>query len=82
MNKTDIEIAALIRSQRKNKNMTQQQAADLAGLHQRHYQAFEGCSRSLITASFTTTMAVLDALEINPDSFVSSYVVGYKKPDK
>ena len=67
-------IAALLRANRKAKGMTQQQTANRAGLNIRHYQQFENCGRSLLSASFKTTMAVLDALEIDPDAFVETYV--------
>ena len=76
---TDCEIAALIRARRKSKNLTQQQVADRADMNIRHYQHFEGGERSLVTASFFTTMAVLAALEIDPDSFIRAYVKVYRK---
>jgi len=77
----DRRIGALLRSRRKTKNLTQKETAKRAGINIRHYQLFEGCGRSLITASFTTTMAVLTALDIEPYSFIESYVKVYEEPN-
>lgn len=75
----DKKIAALLRFRRKDKNLTQREAANRAGINIRHYQQFEGCGRSLITASFSTTMGVLTALEIEPYAFIETYVKVYEE---
>ena len=78
---TDSEIAELIKSRRKSMRLTQKQTAEKAGLALRHYQHFENCERSLLTASFSTTMAILDALEINAKAFISIYVLSNPTED-
>ena len=70
---TNQSIAELLRRHRKAKGWTQQRTASEAGLAHRHYQRFEECTRSLLSASFKTTMAVLEALEIDPDFFAEKY---------
>jgi len=77
---TESEIIAMLKARRKTMNLTQQETACRAKLNLRHYQRFEYGGRSLVTASFTTTMNVLDALEINPDDFISQYVKNYGQP--
>ena len=79
---TDQEIAALLRANRKCMGMTQQQAANKAGLRLRHYTKFECCERSLLAASFNTTMSVLEALGIDPDDFVKKYVMDTWPPQE
>ena len=73
--KTNQNIADLLRTSRESKHMTQQQVADKAGIRLRQYQHFEYCERSLVTASFSITMDVLEALDIDPKYFISKYVV-------
>ena len=70
----DKEISELLRRKRKSKKLTQKQVADKAGLDIRQYQRFEYCERSLITASFSITMAVLGALDIDADYFIKIYI--------
>ena len=72
---TNREIKILLRSTRKTLGLTQQKVADRAGLHIAQYQKFEGGQRGMLSASFETTMAVLEALEIDPDVFVKQYVL-------
>jgi len=76
---TDQSIAALLRASRKSKGLTQRQVADKAGLLIRHYTRFECCERSLLVASFNTTMAVLEAPDIDPDYFAATYVDAYNQ---
>ena len=68
---TDQSIAALLRDRRKSKGMTQQQIADKAGLKIRHYTRFECCERSLLVASFNTTMAILSVTPYRPRTICS-----------
>ena len=70
----DKDISALLRQKRQSKKLTQKQVADKAGMDIRQYQHFEYCERSLITASFSTTMAVLGALDIDADYFIETYI--------
>jgi transcriptional regulator with XRE-family HTH domain len=79
MNKTDAEIAEMIKTKRKSMNLKLRQVAEKANIALRHYQRFEEGSRSLATASFNTTMSVLFALDIDPDNFVETYIKTYKK---
>ena len=73
----NLQIATLLRAKRKSKHLTLKQVAERAEINIRHYQQFESGGRCLATASFNTTMAVLSALEIDPDVFVKAYVKVY-----
>jgi transcriptional regulator with XRE-family HTH domain len=54
---------------RKKLGLTQQQAADKAGVAMRHYQMFEGGTRRLSSASFWTASKVLQALDLDVAAF-------------
>ena len=49
---------------RKSKGMTQQAAADAAGISLRQYQKFDGGERDLRNASFRIGMAICRVLDI------------------
>ena len=49
---------------RKSKGMTQQAAADAAGISLRQYQRFDGGEHDLRNASFRIGMAICRALDI------------------
>jgi DNA-binding XRE family transcriptional regulator len=60
--------AGILREARKGSNTTQQQVADKAKINIRQYQMFENGERDISNASFKITMAVIEALEITPET--------------
>ena len=67
----------LLTTARKRLGLTQQQVADKAGINSRHYQMFEGGTRKLSSASFSTTTRVLEALELDSTTLPSITVVTF-----
>ena len=62
--------SVILKNARKNKGMTQQQAADAVGIFLRHYQRFEGGERHIANASFRITFAICKALDIDPEELL------------
>ena len=61
----------LLTTARKRLGLTQQQVADKAQIAIQHYQMFEGGRRKLLSASFSTTTRVLEALELDSTTFAN-----------
>ena len=60
----------ILKAALKKLSLTQQQVADLAEVNLRHYQMFESGKRSIVTASFSITCRVLEALHIDVTTFI------------
>ena len=67
-------VAELLRTQRRSKGLTQEQAAQRAGVSLGAYGKFECCKRSVLTARFRTVMNILRALDINAKWFIAEYL--------
>lgn len=57
----------LLKAVRTSKGMTQQEVANLAGVHLRQYRRYECGERSLYKAAFWTGIAICNALDIRPE---------------
>ena len=60
----------LLKKARRYKGMTQQEVADAAGVHMRHYQMFKCGARDLLNASFRIGMAICNTLDIEPEALI------------
>ena len=67
-------VGELLRTQRRSKGLTQEQVAQQAGVALDSYGRFELGERSLITARYNTTSAILRALDINMKWFIAEYL--------
>ena len=71
---TSAQIFGVLNAARRSKGMTQQQVADAARIHLRHYQMFEGGKRDLANASFRIVFAICKALDIDPEEILRDAV--------
>ncbi len=60
----------IIKNQRKNLGLTQQQVADRAHIQLRQYQRLESGERSIYNASFRVAISVCKALNLDPQRFI------------
>ncbi len=60
----------IIKNQRKNLGLTQQEVADRAHIQLRQYQRLESGERSIYSASFRVAIAVCKALNLDPQRFI------------
>lgn len=61
----------VLKKRRKKLGITQQQAADKAGIQLKQYQRFENGERELTDASFMTVFRVLKALEMDAEKYAA-----------
>ena len=64
--------AGLIRQKREAMRLTENQAADLAGINPEQYRRFESGERKLACASFYVSLRVLNALGIEVGEFIAA----------
>lgn len=60
----------ILKNQRTNLGLTQQQVADCAKIQLRQYQRFESGERSIYGASFRIAISVCKALKLDPQRFI------------
>lgn len=64
-----VETCNILKRKRLQLELTQQQVADKAGIHQQQYQKFENGDRDLMNSSFYTACKVIEALDMDISSF-------------
>ena len=65
-----LDVHARIKKRRESLGLTQQQTADILGIHIRQYQRFESGERSISGMSFRIGVAMADILELNVHELV------------
>lgn len=60
----------IIKNQRNNLGLTQQEVADRAHIQLRQYQRLESGERSIYSASFRIAISVCKALDLDPQRFI------------
>ena len=61
----------VLKKRRKQLGLTLQAVADKAGIDIKQYQRFESGERELASASFATSVQVLNALELDPVKYAA-----------
>lgn len=64
-------VHAPLKLRREELHLSQQQAADLAGIKLRQYQRFESGERKLSGASMRVGLAICEVLQLDPNRFRS-----------
>ncbi len=60
----------ILKNQRENLGLTQQQVADYAKIQLRQYQRLESGERSIYSSSFRIAISVCKALNLDPQRFI------------